>query len=166
VVNYNPKRRKGASCEPGCTCRRHTNNTHRPGCLCPRCRPKRSAEEIAFSRKHKRPDRCVCGHIEKRHDLFGCKACEEKGGPDPGGQLCGEFRALDAPAKPQDVDYARQVAKYSFIAHQRELATCTKCWQVIKIGYVHSLECVLNARAHYLKYHDGSVKRRGPYRTG
>lgn len=67
--------------------------------------------------------------------------------------MCVRYVPKDAIPTPvaKEHDYAKQVAGFSFVAHSREIATCTICWGGVKIGFVHSESCVINAKAHYLK---------------
>lgn len=134
------------SCPPGCQCKRH-NPTHKPGCKCPRCRPMLSEE----SRTRTRKDRCVCGHIKSRHDIFGCRTCERSSPNGRDGAMCSAYCPKYGAAQEKQDSYAPQVRKYGFILHQQETATCTSCWTVIKIGFVHSVTCAINAKAHALK---------------
>lgn len=124
------------ACKPGCTCGRHTNANHKPDCKCPLCRPR--MPKRGRWRPDKRPDRCKCKHIESRHDEFGCTVCD----------LCTEFVAYDSPAKPKDRTFAREVHRLGFIAHTGDMATCSTCWGTVKIGGMHSVSCVINAKAH------------------
>lgn len=82
-----------------------------------------------------------------RHDAFGCKTCEMR----VGSPMCVSFRLRGSPRQPRDNTFAREIAREGFIAHIDEIATCTTCWQPIKIGFNHSVSCVINARAHGLK---------------
>lgn len=137
----------GNTCKPGCNCGRH-KSVHRSDCKCNRCPGHPSARKRIYA-PPRRPDRCACGHIEARHDAFGCKTCEDRG--YSGKRLCAEFRQHGAPVKPRDNTFAREVQREGFITHNLELATCTNCWGVIKIGFVHSVSCVINAKAHSQK---------------
>lgn len=126
-------------------------------------------------------NRCVCGHLEVRHDMFGCKTCELLG------RVCNEFRSRAkymqrcavcnhipsrhnpkcetckhhgeecleyvAPTRLTSGDntFFNEVRRQGFIHHSGELATCTVCWQVIKVGFSNSVTSVINAKAHKLK---------------
>lgn len=125
----------------GCRC---PKCRHKPDCQCKRCEGQKNYPSDAGRswRPPKRADRCRCGHISGRHDMFGCLICEERG------RLCAEFVPWDAPKQPVEIGYEARIKKEGFIQHNRELATCTNCWQTVKIGFSHSLTCVINARAH------------------
>lgn len=51
----------------------------------------------------------------------------------------------------QDNSFARAVAKLGFIEHIGELATCTNCWSVVRIGVRHSVASEKYAREHAQK---------------
>lgn len=154
--------RDGGRCPPGCTCRRHRPR-HRPECLCPRCggtarrtpKPKpRRANVIPIDRRKsehgRREDVCVCGHVEYRHDPFGCKTCEYRiTHRFPTSRPCLHYRPRYSYAiRADNMTYEREVKSEGFIKHIGELATCTGCWTVVKLGETNTLTSVINARAH------------------
>lgn len=149
------------ACKPGCTCKRH-KPTHKPDCACRKCAPRMPIKRNW--RPPKRTDRCMCGHVEARHDKLGCKVCAEAGKA----KLCLAFRNSLQPHKPQDNTFAREVQRAGFISHREEIATCSLCWTPVKIGFLHSVSCVINARAHNQlcsKRHGKSKDRSSPNRT-
>lgn len=161
--------RGAPACKPGCNCRKHRPN-HKPDCPCRPCVFKRNGgipgkrNRGEYIRpKELTPDRCKCGHIQKRHDDFGCLICEQRG------KLCSEFRRHDAPNEPQDNAIARTIAKLGFAAHANEFATCTNCWQTVKIGFGHSITASINAKAHAVDCHkrkQNNVRNSSPNRAG
>jgi hypothetical protein len=160
-----PKSVAGKGCPPGCTCRRH-NPRHRPECLCNRCggaarrtpkpkplAPQRKADVIPITRKSghpRRDDVCVCGHVEFRHDPFGCKTCESRTTHKfPASRPCLHYRPrYGYSSRADNMTYEREVKSEGFIKHIGDLATCTGCWTVVKLGETNTLTSVINARAH------------------
>lgn len=158
--------RRHRRCQPGCNCRRHDRHNG--------YKPRHDAEPNGRAGRN----RCVCGHLDVRHDSFGCKTCD---GQD---RDCPEFRSradyFDKCARcrhlpsrhntqcescklygkscpeyvpptkyhTKDKTFINEVKRNGFIHHVGELATCSNCWQVIKIGLAHSVSSVINARAH------------------
>jgi hypothetical protein len=166
-----PKSVAGKGCPPGCTCRRH-NPRHREDCLCNRCggaamrppKPKpaagqpwsksqRKADVIPITRKSgfpRRDDVCICGHIESRHDPFGCKTCSTRLEKRvSGAKPCPQFRSRTGYSqRANKATFEREVKDEGFIKHIGELATCTACWTVVKLGDTNTLTSVISARAH------------------
>lgn len=154
---HNPKDfRRSRSCPPGCDCRRH-NPTHKPGCSCNQCRGKIKSVDVSVKsgsirelpkqhRRPARPDVCECGHISAHHDLFGCTLCAKR---RTVGKRCSEFRSRAGYSQRVDGSvYEREVSEAGFIKHIDELATCTRCWTVVKLGVAKTLTSVISARAH------------------
>jgi hypothetical protein len=159
----------GGGCKPGCTCRRH-NPKHREDCLCNRCGgaarrvrlPKHAAaveaqhraDVIPIDRRKSghphRNDVCLCGHVEDNHDPFGCKTCESRiTNGFPSSRPCLHYRPRYGYAnKAEDMTYEQEVKSEGFIKHIGELATCTGCWTVVKLGEANTLTSVISARAH------------------
>lgn len=157
------------ACKPGCTCRRH-NPQHREDCLCNRCggasrrirvarhnaavRAQHRADVIPIDRRKsghpKRDDVCVCGHLDKSHDPFGCKTCESRiTNGVPGARPCLHYRSRYGYTNRADTaTYEREVKNEGFIKHIGELATCTACWMPVKLGETNTLTSVIAARAH------------------
>jgi len=148
-VKPNKRARK---CKPGCTCGRHTPK-HKPDCKCNKHRQAPKQREFV-PRKNANPEMCVCGHLKGRHDPFGCKTCDFKvtnkhivdGKP---AVPCHKFRSRAGYSNTSDGNaFAKEVAANGFIKHSGELATCTNCWQPIKLGKEQTLTSVIHARAH------------------
>lgn len=135
MISYKPvpktRKRGGPKCKEGCTCKRHKPDrlNHPPGCQC-------------YKHKDRKPGRCICGHILKRHDDFGCSVCDKK---DAGG--CSKFHDVSLPLK-EDRTFEREVQRLGFIAYESDIATCVGCYEPVKLGYRHSIGCVISAKAH------------------
>jgi hypothetical protein len=172
--------KNGGGCPPGCTCRRHNPRHRedclcnrcggaakrepkppkpKPAAGQPWSKAVRKADVmlkadvIPITRKsgHRhRDDVCICGHLESRHDPFGCKTCStrmEKG--VSGAKPCHQFRSRTGYSQRANcTTYEREVRDEGFIKHIGELATCTGCWTVVKLGDTNTLTSVISARAH------------------
>ena len=154
------------ACKAGCQCGRH-NSKHKPDCKCNRCMPRSKDGNVIPLRQRKRrnPEQCVCGHIDNRHDYFGCKTCESRG------KVCAKFRSVAKHKYKANKAraYDQEVQDEGFVEHHGELATCTSCWEPIKIGVAHTLSCVITARAHSIKCRENGVRpvnKHRPNRTG
>lgn len=133
MISYKPKvtgRKRGGSCKPGCVCGRHKPKKleHPPGCQC-------------YKHKDRMPGRCICGHIKKRHDDFGCSVCDKN---ESG---CTKFHDVTVPLE-RDRTFEREVHRLGFIAFDKDIATCVGCYEPVKLGYKHSIGCVISAKAH------------------
>lgn len=148
----------GGACKPDCTCGRH-HAKHKPDCRCNRCprRPKpveeqakRKDEVITVAKRSINPDMCVCKHMRDRHDPFGCKTCESNiQHGHARARPCHQFRSRAGYAIRADHStYEREVRREGFIRHIGDLATCTDCWQSVKLGAANTLTSVISARAH------------------
>lgn len=124
------KRGGGVICKEGCTCGRHNPSRmhHPPGCQC-------------YRHKERMPGKCICGHLEKRHDNFGCSVCDSRG------SSCSKFHDRTIPVD-KDRTFEREVARLGFIAYDKDMATCVGCYEPVKLGYRHSVGCIIAAKAH------------------
>lgn len=163
----------GGACKPGCKCRRHANGgvgyqcpsgckcgrhspVHKPGCICPihRSRSPRAAYKpkgVPRRRGHAPKESvCLCTHVDTVHDMFGCKTCDKHVNNNVlGATRCHEFRSRAGyPSKTETKAFGGDLKVEGFIKHEGDLATCTVCWMVVKLGVANTLTSVINARAH------------------
>ncbi|QHB37493.1 hypothetical protein SEA_LEOPARD_89 [Mycobacterium phage Leopard] len=111
-------------------------------------------------RANANPYTCWCEHHEESHDIFGCRACDKMG------RKCQRFRSKASTPPEPPKDYADEIKKAGFINHNGDLATCSTCWGVVKLGDVHKVSAVINAKAHNQTYHEKPRDTSRPNRAG
>lgn len=99
-------------------------------------------------RRDAHDDYCLCGHRERAHDALGCNACDRKG------KMCPEYQKSvpwERDKRDRSETLARRVRDAGFMNHVGPLATCTNCWEPIRVGIAGTMSTLIQARAHAQK---------------